>query len=118
MTDAMVKFEQVRRELDAMHQQLSMGAAIHLPTYHRIVKALEAHVTAIVSQRQQGLAVRPSPWARGCLGKFGYASEQSASVAALRSSEVLETYRCRQCGKWHVGHTRAPMEARRPEVSA
>lgn len=45
-----------------------------------------------------------------CHGKVKYGHEASAKTAAnkmtLKKMETLESYKCRHCPAWHVGHPR------------
>lgn len=63
----------------------------------------------------EGTFPEPTRAQRGCYGKERHDSEgaaQSAVRASLRRDETcregerLQTYRCRRCLGWHVGHGR------------
>ena len=45
----------------------------------------------------------------GCFGKTGFVSAAKAMEVAKRSTfsinAALDTYRCRGCGRWHVGNS-------------
>jgi hypothetical protein len=58
---------------------------------------------------------------RACLGKRAFPSRKNATGAAINAarremenartpeeqkrSELLQAYRCRLCGRWHIGHS-------------
>jgi uncharacterized membrane protein YgcG len=48
---------------------------------------------------------------RACEGKVKYGHKETADKAATvmlkKYGETLESYECRYCGKWHIGHTKA-----------
>jgi ribosomal protein L37AE/L43A len=42
----------------------------------------------------------------GCRGKVGHKSRKAARVAMkILDNRQMNEYRCRKCGKWHVGRS-------------
>ena len=64
-------------------------------------------------QRQHALREASASVAqrRGCMGKQRYPSKRMAMATARliheRHSDWMSPYRCKLCGKWHLGHSRA-----------
>ena len=60
---------------------------------------------------------------RGCKGKIKYITEETAELAIYRirkkakkdkrhkqKTYTLNSYKCKKCGFWHVGHNKYDME--------
>lgn len=47
---------------------------------------------------------------KGCVEKKGYGSKRSAmGVRRVMQDETLAAYKCRICGRWHLGHDNRAM---------
>lgn len=59
----------------------------------------------IHSPRQSLLVEMPNPEVSACLGKEAFATPQLAHevITKRRSRDPRQVYRCRYCGKFHVG---------------
>jgi hypothetical protein len=69
--------------------------------------ALPKEIDAEIARLLRELALRD--WARGCLRKRRYVTEEAAGNGALRQAHryhlragLLSAYHCRHCHGWHV----------------
>lgn len=76
---ALVNYERLWSELEMFDRQIRSGSRIHLPTYHRTLKALDAVVAAVCQGREVSTTAKPSREARQCDGKRTYGSYQAAT---------------------------------------
>lgn len=114
MTDPLVEYERLWSELERSHQQIVGGHAIHVPTFHRTVKAFEASVLGVMAMRQTLPIAKSSQRARQCDGKQRFSGKASAlaHVATHPDRDKLEVYPCVWCQFYHYGNASDQAAAR------
>jgi hypothetical protein len=107
MSHPFEEFKRLWMELDGFQKQIVAGRLIHVPTFHRTIKALEASVLGVMTGRQEARRAKPSQQSRQCDGKQRFISRQSAkaNADAHKDRDHLEPYSCVFCGFWHYGNT-------------
>lgn len=106
MKNPMAECDRLWSELVGYQKQIAAGHAIHMPTFHRTVKAFEASVLGVMSARQTAPIARPSLHASRCIGKQRFINRESAGrhVASHPNRDMLDVYPCCFCGFWHYGN--------------